>query len=72
MFRKFFRHLILRGLILAFTGDQAASVFDEEPEKVERSAAATALQALDKQVGAGWQFALFPVTAYQVIRGSGL
>ena len=71
MIRKFCRNILLRGLIVAFTGDQAATVLDEEPEQIERSAAAMALQALDKQLGAVWQVVLLPVTAYQLITGNG-
>lgn len=69
--RKFFRNLLLRGLILAFTGDQTAVVFQEpEEEEAVRSAAITAMQALDTQVGL--QGMLLPIAAYQVVSGDGL
>jgi hypothetical protein len=70
--RKFCRNLLLRCLIVAFTGDHAADAFkeDEPLEKTRPSAAVTAMQALD-QLGSGMAFALLPVTAYEVIRGDG-
>jgi hypothetical protein len=67
--RKFCRNLLLRGLILAFTGDQAASVLDEAPQAIEPSAAVTAMQALD-QLNSGWSVLLLPVTAYEIVRGA--
>jgi hypothetical protein len=68
--RKFCRNLLLRCLILAFTGDQTAAIFEEPDDIVERSAAIAATQALD-QLGSGPRMALLPVAAYQVITGSG-
>jgi hypothetical protein len=70
LIRKFFRNLLLRCLILAFTGDRTASVFEDPAETVEPSAAAAAVQALD-QMSSGLSLVLLPVTAYQVITGSG-
>jgi hypothetical protein len=70
--RKFCRNLLLRCLILAFTGDQATDAFKEEPvEELKPNAAAIAMQALD-QLGSGVAFTLLPVAAYEVIRGDGL
>lgn len=60
---------MLRGLILAFTGDQVASVPDEAAEEaVAQSSAGEARQALD-QLGSASTLILFPVAAYQVIQG---
>jgi hypothetical protein len=72
MIRKFCRNLLLRGLILAFTGDHAADAFEEPQEQEEEtapSAAATALQALD-HLDSGLD-GLLPVAAYEVVRGAG-
>ena len=68
--RKFVRNLLLRCVILAFTGDRTASVFEEPVETVERGAAAAAVQALD-QMSSGLQLVFLPIAAYQVITGSG-
>jgi hypothetical protein len=76
--RKFCRNLLLRCLILAFTGDHAGDIFEEPSavhnkpqEEGKRSAAITAMQTLD-QLGSGLQVVLLPVAAYEVIRGDGL
>jgi hypothetical protein len=71
MIRKFCRNLLLRVVILSFTGGPAVSVLDAPTDEPEKSAATRALQALDRQGGTGWQVVLLPVRAYQVIRGSG-
>ena len=72
MIRKFIRHLLLRCLILAFTGNQVASVTEETraPEKPAPSAAVAAVQALDR-LGATPNLILLPVAAYEVIQGAG-
>lgn len=71
MIRKFCRNLLLRALFLAFTGDQAVEAIEDEKPARELSAAASALQALDRLGAAGWQGALLPVAAYEMVRGGG-
>jgi hypothetical protein len=61
--------MFLRYLILAFTGDRAASVLEEPGDEIKSSSAAATMQVLD-QLGAGWQLVLLPVTLYEVIRGT--
>ena len=64
---------MLRCLILAFTGDHAAEVFEEEPAAVhaaaEQSPAAIAMQAIDR-AGSGWHAALLSTAADRIIWGA--
>jgi hypothetical protein len=62
---------LLRCVILAFTGDHAATALDAPETTIEPSAAVTAMQTLD-QLGSGLAMTWLPVAAYQVITGSGL
>lgn len=68
MIRKILRNLLLRCLILAFTGDEAATVVDAPEMELERGAAKTAMQALDR-LEAGLKATLLPVQTYEMIRG---
>lgn len=73
--RKFCRNLILRSLIVAFTGDHAAGVFEEPSAAADMDSgqrpAAVAMQALE-QAGSGWHMTLLSATVDQVMSGPAL